>query len=417
MTTLQNWGKPQIESPTSTVDLTKELVKQLEQAIQVERLVETAIQLIEIPSPTRSAGPVANKLAELLGEDGFEVERPTANWPDSPAVAARLDTGRPGRIIQFNGHLDTVHLPFVKPRLSDGFLYGSGASDMKGGVAAMCEALRILRETEILERGGVLLTTQDLHEAPWGDQSQLKGIIDDGYVGDGVLIPEYLADCLPVMGRGGAILEVKVSREGSPVHEVLGGIEQPSVIEAGAELVQRFAELDKQLARQTHPLGDRESVFVGQIAAGEIYNQAPTEFRLSGTRRWLPGTDVAQVEQQIRNLLEKVEQRDGIQVEGRFLFLCDAFELDRQHSLLLAFQSAVRAAMGKPLPIGSKQFLDDGNIFIERAGIPAVTHGPDAKGAHTVNEQVAVKELRRVALVYALAAVQFCGGDFDRSNS
>ena len=297
----------------------KELVERLAGAIQVDRLVNTAIQLIEVPSPTRSAGGAADRLTALLREDGFEVSRPEAGWPESPAVVARFDTGQPGRTIQFNGHLDTVHLPFVKPRISEGFIYGSGAADMKGGVAAMCEAVRILRETEALKGGSVLVTTEDLHEGPWGDQSQLKAIIDEGYVGDGILVPEYLAHCLPVMGRGGAILEIAIRREGTPVHEVLGGIDQPSVIESGAELIQLLAQWDQQLKKKTHPLGDRESVFMGQVGAGEIYNQAPTEFRLSGTRRWLPGTGAAEVEQQYRDLIDKVEQREGIKVEGRFL--------------------------------------------------------------------------------------------------
>ncbi len=392
------------------MELAKKL-RQLQRAIRVDRLVDTAVQLIEVPSPTRSAGAAADLLSALLSKNGFEVVRVKAAWPEFPAIVVRFDTGRPGRTIQFNGHLDTVHLPFVKPRISNGFLYGSGAADMKAGVAAMCEALRILKETEVLDGGSVLLATQELHEAPWGDQSQLKAVIDEGYLGDGVLIPEYQADRLPVMGRGAAILEVEITREGSPVHEVLGGIEQPNIINAGAELVQLFAKLDKELAKKTHPLGDRESVFVGQIGAGEIYNQAPTEFQLSGMRRWLPGTNVARVEQEYRDLLSKVEQRDGIEVNGRFLFLGEAFELDREHRLVRALQSAARTVMGKPLAMGSKRFLDDGNIFMERAEITAITHGPDAKGAHTVNEQVAVDELQRVALVYALTAVLFCGGD------
>ena len=387
----------------------KELVERLARAIQVDRLVNTAIQLIEVPSPTRSAGAVADKLTALPREDGFEVTRPEAGWPESPAVVAKFDTGQPGRTIQFNGHLDTVHFPFVKPRISDGLIYGSGAADMKGGVAAMCEAVRVLRETEALKGGSVLVTTQDLHEAPWGDQSQLKAIIDEGYVGDGILVPEYLAHCLPVMGRGGAILEVAITREGPPVHEVLGGIDQPSVIEAGAELIQLFAQWDQQLKKKTHPLGDRESVFMGQVGAGEIYNQAPTEFRLSGTRRWLPGTGAAEVEQQYRDLIDKVKQRDGIQVDGRFLYLCEPFELDREHPLVRSFQSAYSTALGKPLPHGSKRFLDDGNIFMERTGVPTITHGPDARGAHTLQEEVAIEELKRVALVYALTAVLFCG--------
>ena len=64
--------------------------------------------------------------------------------------------------------------------------------------------------------------------------------------------------------------------------------------------------------------------------------------------------------------------------------------------------------VGAPLPPGGKPFVDDGNTYAPRAGIPALTHGPDAKGAHTTNEEVPVSELVRVAKVYALTAIGYC---------
>ena len=83
--------------------------------------------------------------------------------------------------------MDVVHLPYTPPSIADGILRGSGCSDMKGGLAAMCEALIVLKETGILETGGILLTAHDLHETPWGDGRQLQALIREGYVGDGVL--------------------------------------------------------------------------------------------------------------------------------------------------------------------------------------------------------------------------------------
>ena len=62
-------------------------------------------------------------------------------------------------------------------------------------------------------------------------------------------------------------------------------------------------------------------------------------------------------------------------------------------------------------PLGPKTFVDDGCRFITEAGIPAITHGPVAKGAHTVNEEVSIDELKRVALTYALTAVLFCDNE------
>ena len=127
------------------MDIPPETVTRVRDGVRKERLLETAIKLIEVPSPTGRAADVADRLDEILRADGFEVQRPEAGWPAAPAVVARSSTDRPGRTLQFNGHLDTVHLPFVPPRVEAGVLYGSGASDMKGGVAAMVEASRVLR--------------------------------------------------------------------------------------------------------------------------------------------------------------------------------------------------------------------------------------------------------------------------------
>ena len=106
------------------------------------RLIETALKLIEVPSPTGDAGAVSDRLADLLAADGFEVKRLDGGHPTAPAVSMRFDSGRPGPSLQFDGHLDTVHLPFIPPKVGDGVITGSGASDMKAGVAAAVEAVR-----------------------------------------------------------------------------------------------------------------------------------------------------------------------------------------------------------------------------------------------------------------------------------
>ena len=73
-----------------------------------------------------------------------------------------------------------------------------------------------------------------------------------------------------------------------------------------------------------------------------------------------------------------------------------------------AIQAAQTAITGEALPFGGKPFVDDGNTFAALAGIPPLTHGPNATGAHTLNEQVPVAELVRVAQVYALTAIAYC---------
>lgn len=385
------------------------LADTLKGAVNPRRLADTALELVAIPSPTRSAGAVADKLAQILAAEGFAVERPLADWPEAPAVVTRLDSGNPGRTLQFDGHLDTVHLPFVPARLEDGVLCGSGASDMKGGIAAFVEALRALRDTGALQQGRVLLTTHDHHEGPWGDRRQLKALIREGYLGDGVLLPEYLATPLPLAGRGAAIFEVRIKRDGEPVHEVLQPPGTPHVLLAGADLVMRLRGLDQRLKVHTHPLTGADTCFVGRLASGEIYNQVPVECVINGTRRWVQAGSVEAVRAEFEALLAELAQDTGTKIELDYSISGDAFAIDPADPLVGAFQLAHRTTTGAALPLGGKPFMDDGNTFLALAGIPSLTHGPAAIGAHTLDERVSLDELVRVARVYALTAVAYCG--------
>lgn len=384
-----------------------EIKERIVRTVNRQRLLETAKRLIAVPSPTGKAGEVSDLLAELLRADGFSAERHTAGHPDAPAVVVRWESGRPGRTLQFDGHLDTVHLPFVPPQVHGTRLLGSGASDMKGGIAAMVEALRVIREGALLESGSILLTAHDLHEAPWGFGQQLDQMIRSGIHGDAVLIPEPLCDPLPRIGRGSATWRLELRRPGPPVHEVMRPAE-PDVILAGAELIQQLHEWDRLLATSIHPEAGRASVFVGQFHAGEIFNQFPQICWMEGTRRWLPDSKMEDVEADFRTRIECFARDRGLAYDLRYQVIRDAFYLDETHPVVDAFRRGYEAVCGRPIPAGPKPFVDDGNSFYLLARIPAITHGPRAGGQHTVHEWADVDDLIRVAAVYAVTAAEFC---------
>jgi acetylornithine deacetylase/succinyl-diaminopimelate desuccinylase-like protein len=389
--------------------LPSDLTHRLRLFINRERLVRTVFELVRIRSITGDAGAVLNRLGEMLVEEGFKVERPPAGHPSAPAVVVRLDSGKPGRTLQFNGHLDTVHLPFVAPEVHSDRITGSGSCDMKGGTAAAVEALRILRDSGALTGGSVLFTAHDLHEAPWGDGRQLEGLIREGYVGDAVLIPEYLNAVIPIVGRGLATWKITVRRDGLPIHEVMRPQHEPSVIDAGAEVIARLRQFGGFLAAKSDPEAGTETVFIGQVHAGEIFNQYPQECRLEGTRRWLPGARPSEVELEFRGLIEQVARRTKTTIDVDFQMVRDGFRLDRHDPLVESFQEAHAAASeGRTVPFGSKPFCDDCNTFWAIANVPGITHGPSAGGAHTLNEWVSIDDLVRVAHLYALTAVSYC---------
>ena len=377
-------------------------------SIDRARLLDTAVRLVAVPSPTGAAGAVLDTLAALLAADGFRVDRIDAGHPDAPAVAVRFDSGRPGPTLQFNGHLDTVHLPFIAPKVVDGRLLGSGACDMKGGTASAIEALRALRDAEALPCGSILLTAHDLHEAPWGDGRQLDAMIAEGVVGDAVLLPEPLTDHLPTIGRGQSCWSATIRRKGPPVHEVMRPLDEPNVIAVAAELVARLLRLDDTLATEGTTAAGRASAFIGQIHGGEIYNGFPHECRVEGTRRWLPGTDRHEVERAFRALIDDLARETGSTIDLAYRLVRDAFALDESSRLVSAFQASYAAISGRPLATGPKPFVDDGNSFHALAGIAAITHGPKAGGQHTVEEWIDIDDMVRVARLYAETAMGYC---------
>jgi acetylornithine deacetylase/succinyl-diaminopimelate desuccinylase-like protein len=387
-----------------------DLLDRIRPLIRRDRLLETAVRLVAVPSPTGDAGVVSDVLADLLRSEGFTVRREVAGHPKAPAVITRLDSGKRGKCLQFDGHLDVVHLPFVPPRVEGNLLRGSGSCDIKGGTAAAIEALRAVHGSGLLQRGSLLFVAHDLHEAPWGLGQQVDSLIRAGLHGDAVLIPEPLHQNLSVIGRGSATWKVILSRPGPPMHEVMRPAGEPNVIAAGADLVKRIGELDARVSAGVESPAGKPSAFVGQVHSGEIYNQYPKECMLEGTRRWLPGTEPAAAEAEFRDLLTALGHDHRVTATLDWQFIRGAFRLDEADPFVTAFQQCHAAVVGSALPTGPKLFVDDGNSFSSLAGVPAITHGPRAGGQHTIEEWVDIDDLVRVAVVYALTAVTYLNG-------
>jgi len=183
---------------------------------------------------------------------------------------------------------------------------------------------------------------------------------------------------------------------------------EPSVIAVAAQLVARLGELDAAVCKRCDPMAGAESVFIGQLHAGAIYNEFAAEARLEGTRRWLSGTSRAQAEAELNEVAASLAAATGVSIEMSFVPIREAFQLDANAPLVVQFQKSYTALSGQPLPLGAKPFVDDGNTFWAKAGIPAITHGPRAGGAHTTQEWVSIDDLCRVARLYAATAVRYC---------
>ena len=223
------------------------------QAVDPQRLIDTAKALIAVPSPTLDAGAAADALASILVAEGFAVERPQADWPQAPAVVARLDSGQPGRVLQFDGALGHGASALCTAQGGKRPALWVGCVRHEGGDRRFRRGAPGVKGCGRTDPRGGLDCGPRPPRSTLGRPPPAFGPDPRRLCRRRVLLPEYLGDALPVAGRGLAVFSVEIERDGAPVHEVLRPAGLPDVIAAGAEVVLRLNALNEHLRVQTAP--------------------------------------------------------------------------------------------------------------------------------------------------------------------
>ena len=372
------------------------------------RLQQLTLALTRIRSYTGDTREVAEAYARHLEEIGLEVEV-IREYPNAPSVVSRLRGSGGGPTLELNGHLDTVPVDHPAPYVQDGRIFGRGSADMKGGLAAMAEAARIILESGVRLKGDLLLVAHGLHEAPDGHGEDLTGLVRRGIKGDAVIITEIAADVLPVVGLGLSIFDVTVRRPGEPSHELLTPPGTPHPIRGAVGLVNQIEARHAELARNPLPYVGSESYFLGMVHGGDFFNRWANTCRVVGTRRYGPDTAFADVEAELRGMALRVEMETGCSVELALTRVRDGFRVAETEPIVVALREAYRAVAGRELPLVGSRMVGDAPIFIQEGGVPAVYHGPGGQGAHADLESVPLAELVRAAKVYVLTALDYAG--------
>ena len=378
--------------------------------VDAGRLKGLALDLAAIPSPTGESRAAAEAYAAHLRGIGLQTDV-SYDFPTSPNVAGRLHGVGGGPTLQLAGHLDCVPIPHAAPDLRDGVLYGRGVADMKGGLAAMAEAARILRHGNVGLKGDLLLTAFGLHEAPGGHGEGLSALIKSGVYGDAAIVCETIGRCLPIAGKGMGIFEITVRRAGESIHELSRPAGEPNPIDYAARLVARLHEHAAALARVEQPLVGHETIFLGMIHSGDFYNRVPVTAQIVGTRRHTPDKTFADVRRELHALVAAVQAEDQtgkISIELSFQPVRESFRLDPAEPLVGLLRQAHVDLFGRDLPLVGMATVADAPILIREAGIPAVYYGPWSDRAHADVEYIPLDELVQAAKMYILAALRFC---------
>jgi acetylornithine deacetylase len=335
--------------------------------------------------------------------DGSPVVSPhQINLVRSNVIARLLPPGKIRQTILLAPHLDTVGADDAQfiPRRKNGRLYGRGACDTKGSVAAMLTALGELanmksrpRETEIIFAGLVdEENAQAGSRAFVGQASSLSPsfpkIRDRRDACPTVLAIVGEPTRLQVITAHKGSLWLQLETRGKAAHGATPELGQNAVHEMARIVNLLETDYAVRLRRRRHPLLGMATVNTGMIFGGAQPNIVPDRCAITIDRRTLPGETEAGVRQEINALLRA--KRLAAKISDKKLAPCLPLETNPKLPLVQQFLRSI----GQTRPLGVDFFCDA--AVLSEGGIPSVVFGPgDIAQAHTADEWISLDSLER----------------------
>lgn len=346
-------------------------------------------------NPPGNEKPAAMYLAGLLEPMGFrcQVQDLGGNRANLIAVLG----GGEGPELMLTGHLDVVPAvgawdgsPFSMEE-KDGKLWGRGTSDMKGGIAAMCEAaMRCSARKEPMKGSLKLLFVADEECSNLGTLSYLKthGASDYAIIGE----PTRLEVAVAHRGVSRDYIDIK----GPSRHAALPAGEEDAVMKA-CRAVRAVKDMNETLGHITHPVLPPPSIAVTMMEGYEKDNVVPGNVRLLLDFRIHPGMD----HEQVGRFLDKGFLQAGIDGCQRTLhFYMPGGEIDQDDGfvkLCLEERESLLGVRSYPRPFDASCE----QCFLAKQGIRTVICGPgDIAQAHTVGEFTREKQVRDAVDLY-----------------
>jgi acetylornithine deacetylase len=341
------------------------------------------------------AAEVARQAMASAGLD--VVLQPAA--PGRSNVVGVLEGRAPGRSIMFCGHLDTVGVegmadPF-RPRIEGGRLYGRGAQDMKGGIAAMIAAAAALARDWTRGRLVVAAVVDEEHMS-LGAEALVRE-----WRADVAIVTEPTDLTLAIGHKGFAWVEI--TTHGRAAHGSRPDEGRDAIARMGRVLV-ALESRDRELrARPPAPFQGTASLHASLIHGGRELSSYPDRCTLQMERRTISGEDEAVVLDETRQILDALRRADPeFAADARVEAYRPAYCLDPQHALPAALAGALTATGRSASPQGMSFWTDA--AILAAAGIPSVLFGPGGAGLHSTTEYVNIDDVYACADVLIAAA-------------
>jgi succinyl-diaminopimelate desuccinylase len=410
-----------------------------------EELVALTQDLIRIPTinpPGDAYVPCAELIGQRLSKRGFEISYLRAEGAPGDCdryprvnVLARREGKRPGPCVHFNSHIDVVEAgagwtvdPFGGV-VKDGKVYGRGACDMKGGLAASIIAVEALIDSGLDLPGAIEISgTVDEESGGFGGVAWMaqQGYFSSPRV-DHVIIPEPLNVDRVCIGHRG-VWWAEIETKGRIAHGSMPFLGDSAIRHMGAVLERFERDLFPALKRKgtnmpVVPDGARESTLnINSIHGGQAEPSGgglpspvvADSARIVIDRRFMIEEPIAEVKAEVRALLDGLaHERAGFRYELRDMFEVIPSMTDPNGPVASTTARAVRDVLGREAAfICSPGSYDQKHI--DRIGKlrDCIAYGPGILDlAHQPDEYVGIDDMVQSAKVMALSALRLLRGE------
>jgi succinyl-diaminopimelate desuccinylase len=307
-----------------------------------------------------------------------EIDVHDRSFRELPVLTATV--GPPtGPTIVFHGHLDIVpgHPEQFTPRVEGDRLYGRGAYDMKGGLAAMMLALHDVSRNEDVRVRFLCVPDEESEDI---DQRATDEMVREGFIGDFAITGEPTDLHVGIQAKG--VLAFRLNVHGRAAHSSTPWLGDNAVLKA-IDVFRRIESLP--FSRESSEMFDRPSINLGRINGGDALNKVPDLCSMVVDIRYLPNQDPEELLAQIRSIPD---------IEVVRTFVRAPAYVSRTNPFVVALSDAVRRhTKGASMSIG-RDGASDAISFLA-AGVPAVEFGPAGEGHHGPEEWVSIASLAR----------------------
>jgi acetylornithine deacetylase len=322
--------------------------------------------------------------------------------PGRPNVFGVIEGRQAGPTLMLCGHSDTVGVEGMEapfdPVVRDGKLFGRGAQDMKGGLAAILSAARALVTVPASLKGQVIVAVvADEEHASLGAEAAVRD-----WTADAAIVTEPTDLMVGIGHKGFEWVEVEthgVAAHGSRPDDGVDAIRMMGRVLHELEAIER-----RFIADPPHPLLGGPSVHASLIAGGREMSTYPDSCTLSIERRTVAGESVHVCLDEVERLLDRLHEADPhFRATARTIMARAPYLTPDGHRLA----QIMRDAAPRSARVGAVSFWTDAAILGE-AGIASVVFGPGGAGLHSVEEYVRLDEVLTCRDALVMAARLYC---------